>query len=88
MNNDLKEKVKCTIPIKVASYEDLFREFDYRDVEERSVNDDLDGWIKEYILRVPYKLKNFDVELVVNMPAKAKDENTEAMSKVSIINSY
>ena len=88
MNNDLKEKVKCTIPIKVDSYEELFREFDYRDVEERSVNDDLDGWIKEYILRVPYKLKNFDVELVVNMPAKAKDENTEAMSKVSIINSY
>ena len=33
MNDNLKEKVKCTIPIKVDYYEGLFREFDYRDVE-------------------------------------------------------
>lgn len=67
MSDNLKEKIKCTIPIKVDSYEELFREFDYRDVKERSINADLDGWIQEYILRVPYKLKKFDVELIVNM---------------------
>ena len=60
MSDNLKEKIKCTIPIKVDSYEELFREFDYRDVKERSINADLDGWIQEYILRVPYKLKKFD----------------------------
>lgn len=49
MSDNLKEKVKCTIPIKVDSYEELFREFDYREVKERSINADLDGWIQEYI---------------------------------------
>ena len=88
MSDNLKEKVKCTIPIKVDSYEELFREFDYRDVEERSVNDDLDGWIKEYILRVPYKLKDIYVELEINMPLQVKDENKEEVSRISIINSY
>ena len=33
MSDNLKEKIKCTIPIKVNSYEELFREFDYRDVK-------------------------------------------------------
>ena len=77
MNVNSKEKVKYTIPIKVDSYEELFREFDYRDVEARSVNDDLDGWIKEYILRVPYKLKNIYIELVINMPTQVQDKNKE-----------
>ena len=77
MSDNLKEKIKCTIPIKVDSYEELFREFDYRDVKERSINADLDGWIQEYILRVPYKLKKFDVELIVNMPAEVRDEKKE-----------
>lgn len=88
MSDNLKEKIKCTIPIKVDSYEELFREFDYRDVKERSINADLDGWIEEYILRVPYKLKKFDVELIVNMPAEVRDEEKEEVSKISIINSY
>lgn len=88
MSDNLKEKVKCTIPIKVDSYEELFREFDYREVKERSINADLDGWIQEYILRVPYKLKNIDVELEVNMPVEVRDENKEEISKESIINSY
>lgn len=34
MSDNLKEKVKCTIPIKVDSYEELFREFDYREVKD------------------------------------------------------
>ena len=88
MSDNLKEKVKCTIPIKVNSYEELFREFDYRDVKDRSINADLDGWIQEYILRVPYKLRKIYVELEVNMPAEVKDKNKEEVSKVSIINSY
>ena len=88
MHSDLKERVTCIIPIKVDSYEDLFREFDYRDPKERGINSDLDEWIKEYILRVPYKLKDIDVELVINMPAEARDEYKEEISKVSIINSY
>ena len=88
MSDNLKEKVKCTIPIKVDSYEELFREFDYRDVKDRSINADLDGWIQEYILRIPYKLRKIYVELEVNMPAEVKDENKEEVSKVSIINSY
>lgn len=88
MSDNLKEKVKCTIPIKVDSYEELFREFDYREVKERSINVDLDGWLQEYILRVPYKLKDIYVELEVNMPVEVKDENKEEVSKVSIINSY
>ena len=74
MSDNLKEKVKCTIPIKVDSYEELFREFDYRDVKDRSINADLDGWIQEYILRVPYKLRKIYVELEVNMPAEVKDK--------------
>ena len=88
MSDNLKEKVKCTIPIKVNSYEELFREFDYRDVKDRSINADLDGWIQEYILRVPYKLRKIYVELEVNMPAEVKDKKKEEVSKVSIINSY
>ncbi|MDY3359314.1 MAG: hypothetical protein SOY04_02740 [Clostridium celatum] len=88
MSDNLKEKVKCTIPIKVNSYEELFREFDYRDVKDRSINADLDGWIQEYILRVPYKLRKIYVELEVNMPAEVKDKSKEEVSKVSIINSY
>ena len=88
MSDNLKEKVKCTIPIKVNSYEELFREFDYRDVKDRSINADLDGWIQEYILRIPYKLRKIYVELEVNMPAEVKDKNKEEVSKVSIINSY
>ena len=88
MSDNLKEKVKCTIPIKVNSYEELFREFDYRDVKDRSINADLDGWIQEYILRIPYKLRKIYVELEVNMPAEVKDKNKEEVSKVSIITSY
>ena len=88
MSDNLKEKVKCTIPIKVDSYEELFREFDYRDVKDRSINADLDGWIQEYILRIPYKLRKIYVELEVNMPAEVKDKSKEEVSKVSIINSY
>ena len=88
MSDKTKEKVKCTIPIKVDSYEALFNEFDYRDVKDRNINSDLDGWIQEYILRVPYKLKNIDVELEVNMPVEVRDENKEEISKESIINSY
>ena len=88
MNVNSKEKVKYTIPIKVDSYEELFREFDYREVKERSINADLDGWIQEYILRVPYKLKDIYVELEINMPLQVKDENKEEVSRISIINSY
>ena len=88
MSDNLKEKVKCTIPIKVDSYEELFREFDYREVKERSINADLDGWVQEYILRVPYKLKDIYVELEINMPLQVKDENKEEVSRISIINSY
>ena len=88
MSDNLKEKVKCTIPIKVDSYEELFREFDYREVKERSINADLDGWFQEYILRVPYKLKDIYVELEINMPLQVKDENKEEVSRISIINSY
>ena len=34
MNVNSKEKVKYTIQIKVDSYEELFREFDYREVRD------------------------------------------------------
>ena len=88
MSNNSKEKIKCTIPIKVNSYEELFREFDYRDVKDRSINVDLDGWLQEYIFRLPYKLKDINVELEINMPLEVRDENKEEMSKVGIINSY
>ena len=88
MSDNLKEKVKCTIPIKVDSYEELFREFDYREVKERSINADLDGWIQEYIFRLPYKLNHINVELEINMPLEVRDKNKEEMSKVGIINSY
>ena len=88
MNDNLKEKIKCTIPIKVDYYEGLFREFDYRDTEYRCINEDLDGWLQEYIFRLPYKLKDINVELEINMPLEVRDENKEEMSKVGIINSY
>lgn len=88
MSDNLKEKVKCTIPIKVNSYEELFREFDYRDIKERNINADLDQWIKEYILRVPYKLKDIDIELVINIPNEIRDESKEKIYKVSILNYY
>lgn len=88
MNDNLKEKIKCTIPIKVDYYEGLFGEFDYRDTEYRCINEDLDGWLQEYIFRLPYKLKDINVELEINMPLKVRDENKEEMSKVGIINSY
>ena len=88
MNDNLKEKIKCTIPIKVDYYEGLFREFDYRDVEYRCINEDLDGWIQEYIFRLPYKLNHINVELEINMPLEVRDKNKEEMSKAGIINSY
>ena len=88
MSDKTKEKVKCTIPIKVDSYEELFREFDYREVKERSINADLDGWIQEYIFRLPYKLNHINVELEINMPLEVRDKNKEEMSKAGIINSY
>lgn len=88
MSDNLKKKIKCTIPIKVDSYEELFREFDYRDVKDRSINADLDVWLQEYILRLPHKLKNINVELEVNIPSEVKDENKEEISKISIKNSY
>ncbi len=88
MSDNLKEKVKCTIPIKVNSYEELFREFDYRDIKERNINADLDQWIKEYILRLPYKLKDIDIELVINIPNEIRDESKEKIYKVSILNYY
>ena len=88
MNDNLKEKVKCTIPIKVDYYEGLFREYDYRDAEYRCINEDLNGWLQECVFRLPYKLKDIDVELEINMPLEVRDENKEGMSKISIINSY
>lgn len=88
MSDNLKEKVKCTIPIKVNSYEELFREFDYRDIKERNINADLDQWIKEYILRLPYKLKDIDIELVINIPNEIRDESKEKIYKVNILNYY
>ena len=88
MNDNLKEKIKCTIPIKVDYYEGLFREFDYRDVEYRCINEDLDRLLQEYIFRLPYKLNHINVELEINMPLEVRDKNKEEMSKVGIINSY
>ena len=88
MSYNFKKKIKCTIPIKVNSYEELFREFDYRDVKDRSINSDLDGWLQEYIFRLPCELKNINIELEVNMPLEVRDENKEEISKISIINSY
>ena len=52
MNDNLKEKVKCTIPIKVDYYEGLFREYDSRDAEYRCINEDLNGWLQEYIFQL------------------------------------
>ena len=46
-------------------------------MKDRSINADLDGWLKEYILRVPYKLKNIYIELVINMPSQVQDKNKE-----------
>lgn len=88
MNNNLKEKIKCTIPIKVDYYEQLFREFDYRNDYDRCINEDLNGWLQEYIFRQPHKLNHINVELEINMPLEVRDENKEESSKVSIINSY
>ena len=88
MNNNLKEKIKCTIPIKVDYYEQLFREFDYRNDEDRCINEDLNEWLQEYIFRQPHKLNNISIELEINMPLEVRDENKEESSKVSIINSY
>ena len=50
MSDNLKEKIKCTIPIKVNSYEELFREFDYRDVKDRSINVDLQYLYNVFLL--------------------------------------
>lgn len=88
MNDKLKGKVKCTIPVKVDTYEELFKDLDYRNLKERSINEELDSWIAEYILRLPLKLKDINVELVINMPVEAIDENKEEISKIGIINSY
>ena len=86
--NNIKSKNTYKIPIKINSYEDLFVEFDYRNVEDRSINSDLDQWIKEYILRIPHKLKDINIELEINMPIEIKDDNKEKISKVSLLNSY
>ena len=76
MSDNLKEKVKCTIPIKVDSYEELFREFDYRDVEERVelVSEKLPA--KEIVRRAVYskigKLSKSDiVELCPSIGVKS-----------------
>lgn len=88
MNSNIKNKNEYKIPIKINSYEDLFVEFDYRNVEDRSVNKELDEWIKEYILRIPHKLKDINIELEINMPIEMKDEKKEETSKISLLNSY
>lgn len=88
LNGNIKNKNEYKIPIKINSYEDLFVEFDYRNVEDRSINKELDEWIKEYILRIPHKLKDINIELEINMPIEMKDEKKEETSKISLLNSY
>lgn len=88
MSDKTKEKVKCTIPIKVNSYEELFNPLDYRNLVEREINGELHSWIEEYISRVPHKLSSIDVELLINMPEDAMDNDKEEKSKLGIINYY
>ena len=88
MSDKTKEKVKCTIPIKVNSYEELFNSLDYRNLAERDINGEVPSWIEEYISRVPQKLSSIDVELLINMPEDAMDKDKEEKSKLGIINYY
>ena len=88
MSDKTKEKVKCTIPIKVNSYEELFNPLDYRNLAERDINGEVHSWIEEYISRVPQKLSSIDVELLINMPEDAMDKDKEEKSKLGIINYY
>ena len=88
MSDKTKEKVKCTIPIKVNSYEELFNPLDYRNLAERDINGEVHSWIEEYISRVPQKLSSINVELLINMPEDAMDKDKEEKSKLGIINYY
>ena len=82
MSDKTKEKVKCTIPIKVNSYEELFNPLDYRNLAERDINGEVHSWIEEYISRVPQKLSSINVELLINMPEDAMDKDKEEKSKL------
>ena len=88
MSDKTKEKVKCTIPIKVNSYEELFNSLDYRNLAERDINGEVHSWIEEYISRVPQKLSSINVELLINMPEEPYGNKKNMLLYIFCINSF
>lgn len=77
-----------TIPIKVNNYEELFSELDYRNLDQRELNEDVDNFIDMSILRTNEKIKNMEFQLIIHLPEEIKDHNKEAMVEKGLKNHY
>ncbi|MGL4772400.1 MAG: hypothetical protein ACRC2K_02450 [Clostridium sp.] len=76
------------IPIRIDDYEDLFNSFDYRSLEYRELNEEIDGLIDKIILSCYDGNKNLRLELDIYMPLGGRDLERENMAKSGIGNYY
>ncbi|MGL5348237.1 MAG: hypothetical protein ACRDA3_12870 [Peptostreptococcaceae bacterium] len=76
------------IPIKIEKYEDFFNEFDYRDIKNRELNEDIDDLIDKIILTSNRKIKNQKLELIIYIPKDKENHKVEKDVEEGIINYY
>ncbi|MGL5379275.1 hypothetical protein [Clostridium sp.] len=74
------------IPIKLGSYEEIFNEIDYREIEKRSVSDSVDSFIKNTYVEIPKD--DFNVILKIYLPLEIKSEALEIKTIKGIHNYY
>lgn len=74
------------IPIKLNSYEEVFNEIDYREIEARSINESVDSLIKYTYVGI--QRKNFNVILKIYLPLEVKNKDLEIQTIKGIHNYY
>lgn len=82
------EKSVFEIPIKINSYEDLFNELDNRDIDKRVVKEEVDNFIDMAILTTSDDVKHMELNLIIHLPVKAKDEIKEVLVREGLMNHY
>ena len=88
MNTNLIDDNIYKIPIKVDDYDSLFNEFDFSDLSERDLNEDIDDLIDKYILKCPKKIKHLTFELIISLPKEVKNPEKEIAVEKGIYNYY
>lgn len=88
MNREIEDSDILKIPIKINEYDELFNELDYRKLENRQINKDIDSFIDDTILRSNKKIKDIFIELIIYMPSNVKDEYKQIHSQEGILNYY